>query len=291
MEDPLTMTIKLPAPAKLNLFLHITGRRADGYHLLQTVFQLLDFGDELSFSLDNTGQISITPQLPGVPPEDNLIFKAANALRQASGCTKGVRIQLEKRLPSGAGLGGGSSDAATTLLALNALWRLDLSLDVLAAIGLPLGADVPVFVRGHSAWAEGVGEQLIPMELPQKWFLVIFPGCQVETAKIFCHEELTRNDLPSTIRAFLGAGTSSDYRNTCQPVVEMLYPAVKEARLWLSNYATDAQMTGTGACVFAGFSARNEAQKVLAKLPGKWQGFIARGINKSPVHTALPNTD
>lgn len=285
------MTLVLPAPAKLNLFLHITGRRPDGYHLLQTVFQLLDYGDELSFSLQSSNQIGIEPALAGIPQENNLIYKAADALKKATGYQGGVLVNIKKRLPSGAGLGGGSSDAATTLLALNKLWQLGLDIETLAAIGLPLGADIPVFVKGKSAWAEGVGEELTPVELPQKWFLVIYPGCHVETGKIFCHEELTRNDLPSTIRAFLGAGTPSDYRNTCQPVVETLYPEVKEARQWLSHYSENARMTGTGACIFAAFSEREDAQRILAKLPDKWQGFIARGVNRSPVHTALLDTD
>jgi len=279
------MVLTLPAPAKLNLFLHITGRRSDGYHLLQTVFQLLDHGDELHFSrsdsLDGDGTIVLN-ELPGVAPQDNLIYRAARALQHHSGTNLGAEIRLTKRLPSGGGLGGGSSDAATTLLGLNRLWNLNLSLDTLADIGLTLGADVPVFVQGRSAWAEGIGERLTPIELPPCWYLVIFPGCTVNTGEIFSHRELTRDDVAITIRAFLGAGG----KNSCQPVAEKLYPAVAQARQWLDRFSP-ARMTGTGSCVFASFASALAAGEVLEKLPGSWKGFVAQGVNVSPAHTAL----
>lgn len=272
----------LPAPAKLNLFLHITGRRADGYHLLQTVFQLLDYGDELRFEDNDTGSITLASNFPSVAMQDNLIYRAAMALKSHTLCPLGAHIELRKRLPAGGGLGGGSSDAATTLLGLNTLWQLRLDLEELAYIGLQLGADVPVFVRGHSAWGEGVGEILTPVDLPPTWFLVIFPNCTVNTGEIFCHEELTRDDLAITIRAFLEAGG----RNSCQSVVEKLYPAVLEARNWLEHFAP-AQMTGTGSCIFARFTSEVAARQILEKLPGKWEGFVAQGVNTSPAHTAL----
>ncbi len=275
-------SLTLPAPAKLNLFLHITGRRADGYHLLQTVFQLLDYGDTLSFAANDCGDIVLTPDLPGVPTRENLVYRAAQALKNHTATALGATIHLDKRLPSGGGLGGGSSDAATTLLALNRLWNLNLSLDELAAIGLTLGADVPVFVRGHSAWAEGVGENISPIDLPAQWFLVLFPNCHVNTGKIFSQHELTRNDLAITIRAFLGAGG----KNSCQPVVEKLYPPVRNARIWLEKFAP-TRMTGTGSCLFAAFDSEAAAQSVLEQLPGEWEGFIAQGVNRSPAHTAL----
>ena len=284
--DAVAATLTLPAPAKLNLFLHITGRRADGYHLLQTVFQLLDYGDTLTFSPRSDGDIRVTPPLPGVAATDNLVYRAARALQQRTGCSLGADIALEKRLPAGGGLGGGSSDAATTLLALNRLWDLHLPLAELAELGLALGADVPVFVRGRSAWAEGVGEEITPVTLPEQWFLVVFPGCHVDTAKIFSNRELTRNDDAITIRAFLEAGG----KNSCQPVVEMLYPEVKNARLWLQEFAP-AQMTGTGSCLFARFDSECAAKAKLEALPGQWQGFVAKGVNQSPAHAALSARD
>jgi 4-diphosphocytidyl-2-C-methyl-D-erythritol kinase len=280
------MTLVLPAPAKLNLFLHITGRRHDGYHELQTVFQLLDYGDELRFTTRRDGTIHLSPDFPGIPLEENLIYRAARALQDATNCSLGADISVIKRLPSGGGLGGGSSDAATTLLALNRIWDLNLPTAELAELGLRLGADVPVFVGGHSAWAEGIGEQLTPVSLKDGWYLVITPNCHVNTGKIFCSEELTRNDLPITIRAFLRAGPDLALQNTCLPVVESLYPSVKEARLWLNRFA-EASMSGTGASVFARFSAEEQARQVFAQLPDTWQGFVARAVNKSPVHEAL----
>ena len=274
--------IHLPAPAKLNLFLHITGRRPDGYHSLPTLFQLLDYGDELSFAPRRDGAIRLLDPLPGVADRDNLIVRAALALKKAAGCDLGADIGLIKRLPSGGGLGGGSSDAATTLLGLNHLWGLGLDRATLAAIGLSLGADVPVFIHGYSAWGEGVGEALTPVALAPAWYAVVCPNCAISTAKIFAHQELTRDALPITIRAFLGQGGE----NHCQPVAEKLYPDVKKARQWLEQFAS-ARMTGTGACVFARFDSEARARAVLAEKPGEWKGFVARGVNRSPTHTAL----
>ncbi|WP_461521056.1 4-(cytidine 5'-diphospho)-2-C-methyl-D-erythritol kinase [Porticoccus sp.] len=278
--------LSLPAPAKLNLFLHITGRRPDGYHNLQTLFQLLDYGDRLDFEVNASGAIEVVPALTDVPPEGNLIYKAATLLQQTTGCTLGASIHLHKRLPMGGGLGGGSSDAATTLLALNSLWRLQLSRKQLMTIGQQLGADVPVFIFGHSAWAEGVGEQLSAVAIPAEWYLVLAPDAQISTAKIFNHQGLTRNTHPIKIRAFLERGG----RNDCQTVVEALYPQVKKARLWLAQFA-EARLTGTGACLFARFASEADARSVLEQMPAPWQGFVAKGINESPLLKQLPFDD
>lgn len=275
----------LPAPAKLNLFLHITGRREDGYHLLQTVFQLLDHGDELRLQRRADGQLQLDGDSAGVSRENNLVMRAARALRETTGCALGASIHLLKRLPAGAGLGGGSSDAATTLLGLNHLWNTGLDLDQLETIGLSLGADVPLFVRGHSAWAEGIGEQLQAITLPEDWFLVIHPGCAVSTAEIFSDPALTRHTRPIKIPAFLGQGGHND----CEPVARRRYPAIDSALRWLSQHAP-ARMTGTGSCVFARFATASDAQQVLEQLPKAWSGFVARGVNQSPAHTALAAT-
>lgn len=276
-----------PAPAKLNLFLHITGRRADGYHDLQTVFQLLDHGDILDFESVAGPEIKLTPALPGVPDEDNLIVRAARLLQANTGCRQGAHIRLNKQLPLGGGIGGGSSDAATTLLALNRLWQLDLPLTTLATLGLQLGADVPVFVHGHSAWAEGVGERLEPIALGPRNYLILVPPCSVSTARIFSHEALTRNSSPITIAAFPREGG----RNDCEPVVRKLYPEVDFALEWLSrlgpSLTTKPRLTGTGACVFASFATRAEAESVAEQLPAGYRGFVARGVDVSPAHIAL----
>ena len=276
--------LTLPAPAKLNLFLLVTGRRTDGYHTLQTLFQLLDYGDTLHFA--DSDQLTLTPELPGVAMESNLIIRAARLLQQHTGCERGADMRLEKRLPMGGGIGGGSSNAATTLLALNHLWNLQLPLTELATLGLQLGADVPVFVRGCTAWAEGIGEQLQPVVLPARNYLILVPPCSVATARIFSDSALTRNSSPITIRAFLREGG----RNDCEPVTRKLYPEVHLALTELGYFAP-AQMTGTGACVFASFGERSVAesvlQQVLQRLPADYQGFIAGGVNHSPVHAAL----
>lgn len=270
----------LPAPAKLNLFLHITGRRADGYHTLQTLFQFLDQADTLHFSRRDDARIQLQADMPGVAADDNLIVRAALALQTATHCHLGVDIRLDKTLPMGGGLGGGSSDAATTLLGLNALWQTGLSLAQLADIGLKLGADVPVFIHGHAAWAEGVGEQLQPVDIPEPWYVVLTPDAHISTAAAFSHPELTRNSDPITLRAF-SAGAA---RNDFEKVVRQLSPAVDAALQWLAQHGA-ARMTGTGACVFLACSDADHAARILAASPV--QGFISRGQNVSPAHRAL----
>ncbi len=271
-----------PAPAKLNLFLHINGRRADGYHLLQTLFQLLDFGDEIGFRLRDDGVIRRVSASP-VPEHEDLVFRAARALAEkAPDQVPGVDIDLIKRLPMGGGVGGGSSDAATVLLVLNHLWGLRLSGEELAGVGVGLGADVPVFVRGCTAWAEGVGEKLLPVEMPAAWYLVVHPGCHVSTAEIFSDSDLTRDTPLTTIADFL-AGRG---RNDCEPVVVRRYPQVAAALEWLGQFA-DSRLTGTGACVFASFHSESAAKSVLADLPDQYSGFVAQGVNRSPLLSRL----
>ncbi|WP_257285065.1 4-(cytidine 5'-diphospho)-2-C-methyl-D-erythritol kinase [Endozoicomonas sp. SESOKO1] len=306
----------LPAPAKLNLFLHITGRRPDGYHNLQTLFQFLDFGDQLTIADSDSG-IELLANLEGVEPEDNLIVKAARLLQQETGCRRGAKIHLDKQLPMGGGLGGGSSNAATTLLGLNALWGLSLTIDQLAELGLKLGADVPVFVRGHSAFAEGVGEILTPVELPEAWFLVLVPNAQVNTAAMYGHSDLTRDSLPIGVRDVLGREGAADQapdnnqehhqnqqrRNDFEPLVRSLYPEVDKALTLLDNHAGSsigrAMMSGSGASVFARFASREQALTAqnaltpsvtrprIADDTSTLYSFVARGINRSPLHAAL----
>ncbi len=270
-----------PAPAKLNLFLHITGQRADGYHLLQSVFQFLDYGDTLFFETTDNKQINITPEIKDVSLTENIIYQAAHQLQSQFNVAQGVNITLEKRLPMGGGLGGGSSDAATTLLALNKLWNLQLSKQELMSIGLKLGADVPVFIFGQSAWAEGIGEQLKAIKLPEKWFLVLFPQIHINTGTIFSSSELTRDKVPIKIRDFLD-GRHETTENVCQPVVEKLYPEVAEALKWLGQFS-NARLTGTGACIFAAFDSKQAAATVSEKMPEKWQHFIAKALNASRI--------
>lgn len=272
----------LPAPAKLNLFLHITGVRDDGYHNLQTIFQLLDYSDEVTLLRRDDGVIRRTEGLAEVEPSDDLIVKAAQALKNYTGTTYGADVGVIKRLPVGGGIGGGSSDAATTLLGLNALWECHLSTDELLDIAVTLGADVPVFVAGHSAWAEGIGEQLTPMELPAIWFLVLHPGVFVSTAKLFSSEVLTRNKSILKMRDF----TDTDIENIFEVIVREQHPEVDLSLNWLSQFSA-ARMTGTGSCVFAGFNSFEEAEKVLKKMPVKWKGFVAKAVNVSPVFEAI----
>jgi len=275
-----------PAPAKLNLFLHVTGRRADGYHELQTLFQLIDLNDTVSLSVTDDGRIERPAGPVGVDPDSDLTVRAARALQAATGCRAGASIRIAKRIPMGGGLGGGSSDAATVLLALNHLWGCGLPVDELARLGLPLGADVPVFVRGSSAWAEGVGEQLVPVELPERWYVVIHPGVAVPTRDVFQSPELTRNTPIITIRAFFGPEGSSGSRNDCEPVVRARYPEVADALSWLGNFAP-ARLTGTGSCIFAAFGSAMDAERVAARAPDRWRAFVARGLNVSPVQALL----
>ncbi|MFV0889044.1 4-(cytidine 5'-diphospho)-2-C-methyl-D-erythritol kinase [Metapseudomonas otitidis] len=274
----------LPAPAKLNLMLHILGRRPDGYHELQTLFQFLDHGDELGFSLREDGEIHLRTEMPGVPHDSNLIVRAARSLQQASGTRLGADIWLDKRLPMGGGIGGGSSDAATTLLGLDHLWRTRLGEERLAELGLALGADVPVFVRGRAAFAEGVGERLQPVTLEEPWFLVAVPQVFVSTAEVFTDPELTRNSAPINLRSLLEGGS----RNDCQPVVEKRYPEVRNALMWLNKF-TSARLTGTGACVFGSFPNRDDADKVARQLPATLPSFVAKGSNISMLHRRLEN--
>jgi len=271
-----------PAPAKLNLILHITGQRQDGYHLLQTVFQFINISDLLDFDLRDDAVISRRSDWQDIAEADDLIIRAAKALQQVSACRLGADIILQKRLPVGGGLGGGSSDAATTLVALNHLWGLELPVDQLAEIGLQLGADVPVFVRGKAAWAEGVGEQLTSIEPEEYWYLVLRPDCCVSTEKVFNSSDLTRNTPAIRIRDFLEDGGHND----CESVVRDLYPQVAEALDWLGQFAV-ARMTGTGSCIFAGFDKQQQAESVYEKLPQDWEGFVVKGLNNSPLQIRL----
>ncbi|MBO7914524.1 4-(cytidine 5'-diphospho)-2-C-methyl-D-erythritol kinase [Vibrio splendidus] len=272
-----------PSPAKLNLFLYITGQRNNGYHELQTLFQFVEFGDELTVSANQeTSAITITPEIPGVATEDNLIWKAATALQQYTSTSFGADIELKKVLPMGGGIGGGSSNAATVLVALNYLWQLNLSDDQLAEIGLQLGADVPVFVRGHAAFAEGVGEQLQPANPDEKWYLVVKPQVSIATVDIFTHSELTRNTPKRALATLL----EQEYVNDCEKIVRMLYPEVDKQLSWLLQYAP-SRLTGTGSCVFAEFSSKKEAESVLEQLPDTVSAFVARGRNISPLKETL----
>jgi 4-diphosphocytidyl-2-C-methyl-D-erythritol kinase len=278
-------SLTLLSPAKLNLFLHITGRRADGYHNLQTLFQLLNYGDTLSFNTRTDGEITLAPDLPGVPFEQNLIIKAVRALDGYKVVGAGVDIQLEKRLPMGGGIGGGSSNAATTLVALNHLWGCGLNKNQLQNIGLQLGADVPVFINAQTAWAEGVGEALQAIEMQPKWFLVIQPDCHVSTAEIFSHKDLTRDTSAIKVAAFLEQGGQND----CEALVRKLYPQVDKALIWLQKFDRNARMTGTGACVFASFESAEIARNVQAQLPKDLPGFVAQGVHQSPLYKLLPS--
>ncbi len=267
-----------PAPAKLNLFLHILGRRADGYHELQTAFQFVDLCDELVFEPRPDGRIVRAEGPDEVPASADLSVRAAERLRARSGLSLGVTLRLRKRIPLQGGLGGGSSDAATTLVALNQLWKLGLPTQELARIGLELGADVPVFVQGHAAWAEGVGERLLPIDPPESVYLILRPGCAVSTAELFQAPELTRNSPAITIRAFLKSGG----RNDCESLVRSRFPEVAAALDWLGRFAP-ARLTGTGSCIFASFADAGQAQAVASQVPARWQGFVVQGRNRSPL--------
>jgi len=286
----MTSTLTLPSPAKLNLFLHINGRRKDGYHELQTLFQLLDFGDDMTFAPDQTGDIVLTPDFPDLPPEENLIVKAARRLQQHTSCPRGARIHISKRLPMGGGLGGGSSNAATTLLALNRLWNLHLSLDELAQIGVGLGADVPVFIHGRTAVANGIGDQIQALEIPEDWYLILVPDCHVSTAQIFSNQRLTRDTPKMKIAPALGGQGLTGFHNDCESVVTTLYPKVKEAIVWLNQFG-QGKLTGTGACCFCRFDNEAAARQVLNEARSKFKGFVAKGVNLSPAHQRLNEAD
>ncbi|WP_081926497.1 MULTISPECIES: 4-(cytidine 5'-diphospho)-2-C-methyl-D-erythritol kinase [unclassified Alteromonas] len=267
-----------PSPAKLNIFLHILGRFDNGYHQLQSLFQMLDYGDELAFDVTNDGKITMATPLEGVPDEENLIIRAAKLLADKTKTPLGVSISLNKRLPMGGGIGGGSSNAATALVALNHLWKTGLNEDELAQLGLALGSDVPIFVRGKTAFAGGVGEDIMPAPQEEKWYLVANPNVHVSTGAVFTHPDLPRNTPPIQWKDYKFEET----RNDCQQLVANCHPEVANLLQWLLHYAP-SRMTGTGACVFATFSDKTSAEQVMAKLPNAWQGFVAKGVNSSPL--------
>ena len=279
------MNLICPAPAKLNLFLHVVGRRPDGYHLLQTLFRFIDLHDTLHFSLREDGVVRRTHAVEGVAEEQDLCVRAARLLQSDIGCGLGVDITIEKRIPMGGGLGGGSSDAATTLIALNRLWSLGLSRASLMQLGLRLGADVPVFVFGENAFAEGVGEKLQAYPLPEAWYVVLFPPVHVPTAQIFAAPELTRDTVSITMRALSERQLRDgrELRNDLQSVVCKLYPEVTRYIAWLDK-SGKAMMTGSGACVFAEFASRNEAEVVMKQLPHWMHGVVAQGLARHPLH-------
>ena len=271
-----------PAPAKLNLFLHVVGRRSDGYHELQTVFRFIDHGDRLRIRLRGDGEIVRVNEVAGLPADGDLCLRAARLLRDSTGCRLGAEIHLDKRLPMGGGLGGGSSDAATVLLVLNHLWRLGLPRETLSQLALALGADVPVFVNGENAFAEGVGERLTPITLPPAWYVVLVPPVSVPTAAIFNDPELTRNSIRITMSAFFAGGL----RNDLEPVVCRLYPAIRDHLDWLRRHAP-AWVTGSGACVFSSFGQEQQAREVFAARPPHMQGFVARGLDHHPLRKMI----
>lgn len=271
-----------PAPAKLNLMLRIVGRREDGYHLLQTVFQFVELCDWLRFHRADDSRVSLLKPTPGVLEADDITVKAANLLKNETGCNDGVVIEIEKNLPMGGGLGGGSSDAATTLIVLNKLWDLQLPMAELLRLGLSLGADVPVFVHGHAAWAEGVGEKLQDISLPEPWFVIIKPDCHVNTKEIFSAPDLTRNSKSIKIADFM----AGQRQNDCLEAVKCRYSLVRDALEALSGFS-EARLTGTGACVFAQFDTKDAALIAYQALKENWQVFLSKGINESSLHSAL----
>lgn len=277
-----TPTYCFPSPAKLNLFLYITGKRPDGYHELQTLFQFLDFCDELTIEVLPTSDIVLLNEVEGVPAEQNLIYRAAKLLQEKTACKQGASISIQKRLPMGAGLGGGSSNAATVLVALNHLWQTGLSFEQLAELGLSLGADVPIFVRGFAAFAEGVGEKLTPCDVAEKWYLVLKPQVSISTALIFQHPELPRNTPKRTLPELLHCAWSND----CEKIVRQYYPEVEAGLNWLLQYAP-ARLTGTGACIFAEFDSEAQALTAFAQKPIHFEGFVAKGQNRSTLHQYL----
>ena len=276
------MTTNWLAPAKINLFLHVTGRRGDGYHTLQTLYQFVELNDILQFAVREDNEIRLESDFKEVPPEQNLVVRAARALQQQSGTRAGTDITLTKRIPTGGGLGGGSSDAATTLVALNEFWRLGLSIKELAEIGVTVSADVPVFVYGQAAWAEGIGEKLTPVAPAEPWYLIVNPNVQVSTAALFDAPELTRNTSPITIRDFMDGRS----RNVFEPVVATRYPEVRLALEWLrrNHKGSRAKMSGTGACVFAAFETETAAKELAGKLPKNMTGHVVKGRNASPLY-------
>ena len=270
------------APAKLNLFLHVVGRRADGYHLLQSVFVLIDRCDRIRIRVRGDGVIARVNDVPGVPPGEDLALRAARRLKEASGTPLGADIELEKHIPMGGGLGGGSSDAAAVLVALDRLWATNLGADALMGLGTRLGADVPFFVYGRPAWVEGIGERLAPVAVPSRWYLVLVPPVAVSTPSVFAAPELTRNTEPLKMEDFSARSGSSRFHNDLESVVLERFPVVREHFAWLARHA-EARMTGSGGCVFAAFDSREAAQRVMDALPASMQGFIARGLEHHPL--------
>ena len=279
-------TLTLNSPAKLNLMLHITGQREDGYHNLQTAFQFIGLYDELTFEFNDSGAVQRFGDNQDIPEQDDLIIKAARLLKKQTPTSFGVDITIKKHIPIGGGLGGGSSNAATTLMALNKLWGLGLNQAQLQQLGVQLGADVPIFIFGQSAWAEGVGDLLTPINLPENWFFVLHPQVFVSTGQIFSSKHLTRDSHPIKIRAFL----EGEGRNVCEPVACELYPEIQSAIDWLSRFSP-ARMTGTGACVFAAFDSAEKANTVQSQLPQNWTGYVVQGLNINPVTQICLNAD
>lgn len=271
-----------PAPAKLNLMLRIVGRRADGYHLLQTVFQFVELCDWIRFHPAAAGCVSLSKTIPGVAEPDDLTVRAALLLKAETGCEQGVCIEVEKNLPMGGGLGGGSSDAATVLVVLNKLWGLNLPVERLMQLGLSLGADVPIFIVGHSAWAEGVGEKIQKINIPEQWVVIIKPDCHVNTKEIFSAKELTRDSKSIKIGDFI----AGQHKNDCLDVVCQYYPSVKNALLDLSEFS-EARLTGTGACVFAQFDSEMNALSAYRSLKDKWRVYLSKCVNESPLFSML----
>jgi 4-diphosphocytidyl-2-C-methyl-D-erythritol kinase len=295
---PTTSLHGCPAPAKLNLFLHVTGRRADGFHLLQTVFQMIDHGDTLHFDLREDERIVRTTAVAGVPEEQDLIVRAlrllqAEYLRRHGRNPPGIDVAIDKILPMGGGLGGGSSDAATALMAANHLWQAGLGRDELMALGLPLGADIPFFIFGETGFAEGVGEALQPVAGPECWYVVIEPGVAVPTPVVFCSADLTRDTKPVTISDFSRHHADHDVisgfgKNDLQAVAVRLFPQVAAAVKWLGSYG-DARMTGSGACVFGAFSSESEADRVISHVPPEWRAWKAKSLARHPLKSLLQN--
>ncbi|WP_093330189.1 4-(cytidine 5'-diphospho)-2-C-methyl-D-erythritol kinase [Thalassotalea agarivorans] len=279
-------SITVTSPAKLNLFLHIVGRRVDGYHNLETLFQFLDYGDRITIAANASGKIILQTPMPGVALEDNLIYKAATALQRYTKTQHGCNISIEKVLPMGGGLGGGSSNAATVLLLLNKLWQTNVTTEKLADIGLSLGADVPIFVHGFSAFAQGVGEKLTQVHPKEYWYLISKPDISISTAEVFTAEQLPRNSASININDYNDDNLFSDFHNDCQTYVVNHYPKVANLLARLLEYAP-SRMTGTGACIFSCFSTKDEALAAAKQLPDDVECFVAKGVNNSPVTTAL----
>ncbi len=276
----------LPAPAKINLFLHVCGRREDGYHNLQTIFQFLDIADQLYFKLRSDKALNLLTPINSIDNNDNLIIKAARLLQQTTNTNHGVDIRIEKQLPMGAGIGGGSSNAATTLVALNKLWNLQLTTVELKQIGVKLGADVPIFIHGHAAWAEGIGEELSNVEIDEPWYLLAIPSCHVSTTEIFSHSELTRDTKMLKMAAFFEQSKKTAFTNDCEALVKTLFPEVDEALRLLSNFG-EARMTGTGACVYANFATKEQALQAANQMPNHLQTLVTKGVNFSPLYRAI----